>query len=177
MKSRHSAGTAFSPLIFGLGSLFLCLAAVNGLRAEPMGDAPKPAPDFDLMDLAGKEVKLADFKGKALLVFFWTTWSKPCQDQLKALTELQQQYGGKDFSVLGISLDDKGADAVKSFADTQKLNFPIIMGDYKVVQDFGGLQAIPTTFLIEKNHYIIQRHVGIVEKSTLENELKSIMPR
>ena len=177
MKSGKLAEIAHSSLLVGLGILSLCLAATGGLRAEPGPPSLKPAPDFNLLDLAGKEVKLADFTGKAMLVVFWTSWSKPCQEQLKALTELQQQYGGKDFTVLAISLDDKGADAVKNYAETQKLNFPIVMGDYKAVQDFGGLQAIPTTFVIEKGHNVVQKHVGIIEKSTLESELKTIVIR
>jgi len=178
MTSRFSANAAFRPLFVGLGIVSLSLASIGGLQGEPAATPPpKVAPDFVLLDLNGKEVKLSDFDGKAMVVMFWTTWSKPCQDQLKALTELHQQYGGKDFTVLGISLDDKGANEVKAFADAQKLNFPIVMGDYKIVQDFGGLQAIPTTFVIEKHHFVVQRHVGIIEKGTLETELKSAMPR
>jgi cytochrome c biogenesis protein CcmG/thiol:disulfide interchange protein DsbE len=175
MQSPYLAKTTARCLLAGFALAWLWLAPANGLRAQQPPMNPTPAPDFLLKDLAGKDVKLSDFDGKSLLVVFCVTWSKPCQQEFKSLGELQQQYGGKEFTVLGISLDDKGPDSVKSFVDTQKINFPMVMGDYKVVMDFGGLQAVPTTFVIEKNHNIIQRYVGIAEKSTLENDLKSML--
>ncbi len=175
MLSRYFTKTTARYLLKGLALAWLCLVPAQGLRAQQPAMTPKPAPDFLLKDLAGKDVKLADFNGKCLLVVFCVTWSKPCQQQFKTLGELQDQYGGKDFTVLGISLDDKGPDAVKSFVDTQKLNFPMVMGDYQVVQDFGGLQAVPTIFVIERHHNVVQRYVGIAEKSTLENDVKAIL--
>jgi cytochrome c biogenesis protein CcmG/thiol:disulfide interchange protein DsbE len=166
-----------TPIVLSIGlqvfPLLLLPAAIS--RAELVAIASKPVPQFVLKDLAGKDVKPSDFDGKALLVFFWTTGDKWCQAQLKSLIELHQQYSGNEFTVLGISLDDKGKDAVKAFAASNKINFPIVMGDYKVVQDFGGLTAIPTIFVLEKNHNIVQKHVGVVEKNTLENAVKSIL--
>jgi len=176
-QPRHLTKTMAPGLraLTALALACLCLASSPVLRAQQPAMTPRPAPDFDLKDLANKDVKLADFDGKSLLLVFCVTWSKPCQQQFKALSDLQQQYGGKTFTVLAVSLDDKGPEAVKSFIDSQKLNFPFVMGDYKVVQDFGGLQAVPTIFVIEKNHNVIQRYVGIVEKSTLETDVKSML--
>ena len=156
----------------------LPLLAVGLPAAEQSAEKiPRPAPRFVLKDLSDKEVRLSDFDGKALLVVFWATWSPPCQKQLKSLIELQQQYADKNFTVLGISLNDKGTGPVKAFAANSKINFPVVMADYNVVQDFGGVTAVPTIFLIEKNHNIIQKYVGITEKATIENDLKAVLER
>ncbi len=138
---------------------------------------PRRAPAFKLKDLAGKEVQLSDFVGKALIVVFWGTFSRPCEEQLKVLNELQQQYAEKPFAVVGINIDDKGAKPVQAFAEKNKLNFPILVADYQVIQDFGGLTSIPTLFVIETNHNIIQRYEGVTEKAKLENDLKPALER
>lgn len=177
MKLKRLIRTSL-PLSF-LG-LALCLlgpvpAAVMG--AEPTAQPPKPAPQFVLKDLSGKAVKLSDFEGKALLVVFWLTRSGPCQEQIKSLIELQQQYADKQFTVLGFCLNDKGSAAVKAFVDERKINFPVLIADYETVQDFGGITAVPTLFVIEKNHHIIQKYVGLTPKTKLENDLKPILER
>ena len=135
----------------------------------------KPAPAFVLKDTAGKDVKLSDFKGQALIVFFWATWDRPSQKQLAGLMDLQREYEKKGFSVIGISLDDQGPTVVKAYTDSSHLNFPVLMADVTVVQGFGGLDAIPTLFVLEPHHNIISRHVGVTEKGVLEGELKAIL--
>ncbi len=158
--------------------VLLSFALVPGRTvAEEQIRVAKPAPAFELKDLEGHDVKLSDFDGQALLVVFWASWDKNCKIQLPILTELQTQYGGKQFTVIGISLDSAGPDAVKSFAEEHKINFPILMFDLKVVQDFGGLNAIPTSYLIDKNHNIIEKHVGWVEKNAFETDLKAILKK
>ena len=163
-----------------LTALTLCLLAPLSamvVGAESTAQPPKPAPQFVLKDLSGKAVKLSDFDGKALLVVFWLTRSGPCQEQIKSLIELQQQYADKQFTVLGFCLNDKGSAAVKAFVDERKINFPVLIADYKTVQDFGGITAVPTLFVIEKNHHIIQKYVGLTPKTKLENDLKPILER
>ena len=134
-----------------------------------------PAPPFRLLDLNGKPVKLTDFTNKALLVVFWTTWAEPCRAQLPALVALQKQYGGDGFTVLGISLDDKGANHVKEFAAANQLSFPILMADAKVVQDYGGLTAIPTIIVIDRNHFIHHRYVEVVEQRILDAGVRALL--
>jgi peroxiredoxin len=165
---------------------FFCALLVAGLAwfgtARTLGADPpaaktrvaKPAPAFNLKDINGKDVKLSDFAGKALIVFFWATWDKPSQNQIPDLMELQRQYEKQGFSVIGISLDSKGPDVVKTYVETNHLNFPVLMATSDVVQGFGGLEAIPTLFVVEPRHNIISRHVGVTDKSVIENELNAI---
>ena len=134
----------------------------------------KRAPAFVLKDTSGKAVKLSDFKDKTLIVFFWATWDKLSQKQLTSLMDLQRQYEKQGFSVIGISLDDQGPTVVKAYTDSVHVNFPVLMADIDVVQGFGGLDAIPTLFVLEPHHNIISRHVGVTGKDVLEGELKAI---
>jgi peroxiredoxin len=140
----------------------------------PVIQIAKPAPAFALKDTTGKDVKLADFEGKALIVFFWATWDKPSQKQLTDLVDIQRLYEKQGFTVIGISLDNQGPTAVKAYTDSNHIKFPVLMADATVVQGFGGLDAIPTLFVIEPHHNVISRHVGVTGKSVLENELKAI---
>jgi len=163
-----------------------CAATVAGLvwlatAQQAWADPPtaqtrvaKPAPEFELKDVYGKDVKLSDFDGKALIVFFWATWDKPSQKQIPDLIQLQRQYGKQGFSVIGISLDSQGADTVKAYVETNHVNFPVLMANADVVRGFGGLEALPTLFVIEPHHNVITSHVGLTEKGVLESELKAI---
>ena len=145
--------------------------------AEEQAKIAKPAPAFVLRDIEDREVKLSQFDGKAILISFWATWDEPCRKQIQQLIELQQHYGDNEIAVVGVSLDEKGPEPVKAFAKEHKLNHPILMANAKVIQDFGGLDAIPTTFLIDRNHNIIQKYTGLTQTNTLEAEVKAVLKR
>ena len=136
-----------------------------------------PAPAFELKNLDGRLVKSTNFNDKALIVLFWLSSDDLCRKQLLALTELQKDFGNTDFSAIGIALDAGGPQAVKAFVEEQKLAFPILMADYEVVKDFGGLDAVPTLFVIDKNYNIIHKYVGLTEKKVLEDDLKLILKK
>jgi len=120
----------------------------------------KPAPDFILKEIDGKETKLADFKGKVLIVDFWATWCGPCRTEIPTFIVLQSQYASKGFSMIGISVDEQSEKA-KTFAADNKMNYPILMADEKVKRDYGGISTIPTTFVIDKKGIIRDSHVGV----------------
>mgnify|MGYP003338826263 CR=1 FL=1 len=133
----------------------------------------KPLPAFDLKDAAGQSVTSSNFAGKTVLVCFFATWDKPSQRQLPVLTELQRQYATNGVVVLGVALDTKGADAVKAFAATNRLDFTVVIPDYEFIQGCGGLEAIPTTLVVESHGYIIGRHEGVTARAVLEPEIES----
>ena len=120
-------------------------------------------------------MRLEDFDGRAVIVFFWVSSDHPSQRQLPVLIELQKENDAKVFQVLGIALDTGSPKELATFAEQHQLNFPILRFNLKVVQDFGGLQFIPTLFVLDKNHNIIEHYVGWVEKNTLEQDLKAIL--
>lgn len=155
--------------------LLLVVGAWAATNETPL--AAKPAPSFSLRDLDGKAVKMDDFKGKALVIVFLTTWAEPCLEYLPTLVELQRRFGSEEFTVIGLSLDEKGAKHVQEFAMAKKINFPILMADYPTVQAFGGITGLPTTFVIEQKHFILQRYEGIVEKKVLEADVQGVLKK
>jgi peroxiredoxin len=133
-----------------------------------------PAPSFSLKIGRGQFVKLGDFKGKALLVCFLATADKPSLREALILNNLLKEHGETNLAVLGLVFEQNGAAPMKTFAEEQGLGFPLYAPDYDMVQGFGGLTAIPTLFVIDKNQNIIQRYVGVTEANILEADLKAI---
>ena len=158
-----------------LAACSLLLAACSLLLAATCLHAD-PAPAWDLKSLDGKSVKLSDFKGKVVILDFWATWCPPCRAEIPNFVDLQKQYGKKGLQVVGVSLDQGPVDGVVSFAKAQNINYPIVMGDDDVAQKYGGVQAIPTTFIIDPKGNIVQKHVGFTDKDEFEAEIKKLLP-
>jgi thiol-disulfide isomerase/thioredoxin len=136
----------------------------------------KPANfNFKIKDLEGKEVDLASFKGKVVLLNFWATWCGPCKAEIPGFVELQAKYRDH-LTVIGYSVDD---DAVKAraFAQEYKMNYPILLGEGREdVQDaFGPIWGIPASFLISKDGRVCKKHLGIAPKSVFEKEITALI--
>jgi thiol-disulfide isomerase/thioredoxin len=102
---------------------------------EACGADAKPANlDFTLIDMDGKKVNLADYKGRPVLINFWATWCPPCQQEIPAFIELQDKYRDQGFVVLGVSTDDP-ADALKQFATEYKMNYPVLQGTEELMNE------------------------------------------
>jgi cytochrome c biogenesis protein CcmG/thiol:disulfide interchange protein DsbE len=156
------------PLAFFAAIALALSVPLTSLRADP-------APQFTLQDLNGKPVKLSDFKGKVVILDFWATWCPPCRAEIPNFVELQKEYGKQGLAVVGISLDDNPAGVV-DFAKAQGINYPIVMGDQDVAAAYGGVEAIPTTFVIDPAGNIVNKHVGYTEKAEFEAEIKKLLP-
>lgn len=127
--------------------------------------------DFKLKSIEGKEVKLSDFKGKVVILDFWATWCAPCREGIPDLIDIQKNYS-KDVQIIGITVDENPMKVVPPFVKEYKINYPILIGTDEVYQKYGGIDAIPTTFIIDKNGKILKKHIGLVEKEVLINEIK-----
>jgi peroxiredoxin len=145
------------------------LGATNDVRMA------KPAPLFSLKIAQGQTIKLTDFKGKALIICFLATGDRPSQTQALILNSLLKGYSETNLAVLGLVFVQPGAQPIKAYAEEQGLRFPLYPPDYDIVQAFGGLTAIPTLFVIDKNQNIIQKYVGVTEANTLEADLSAIL--
>lgn len=131
--------------------------------------------NFTLKSTDGKDVSLADYRGKVVLVDFWATWCPPCRKGIPDLIELQKQYGDK-FVVIGITLDrEKTLKDVVPFVESYKINYPVVYGTDEVVNHFGGVEAIPTAFMLDQNGKVVSKHVGLQPKSVIEEEIKALI--
>jgi thiol-disulfide isomerase/thioredoxin len=145
------------------------LAAFVAAHAEVV--APKPAPAWKLKDVEGKVVSSEDFKGKVVVVDFWATWCPPCRAEIPGYTALQKKYGKDGLVIIGVSLDEKGPAVVKSFVEKNKVGYQVVMGDESMVKAFGGVEAIPTTFIIDREGKIRERKEGAEETASYEKQI------
>lgn len=177
-------------LIAAIGALALAFIAigeplplfrtsrVSGAAPDGVCDAnPKAAPlDFTLKDVQNKDVKLASFKGKVLVIDFWATWCGPCKLEIPGFVDLQNRYAAKGLQFVGISVDDK-LEQLKPYVDEYKMNYPVLQGlGHDDVQDaFGPIWGIPTTIVIGRDGKICKKHTGMASKDKFEQEIKSLL--
>ena len=96
-------------------------------------------------------------------------------EKIPHFVELQKQYGDKGLTVIGVSLDEQGPEVVKKFVKRLGVNYPIVMANEKVVEAYGGIDAIPTTFVIDRQGRIVSRHMGYDDKTVFEKEIQSLL--
>ena len=134
---------------------------------------PKPAPAFTLKDLDGREISPASLRGKVVIVNFWATWCGPCRAEIPDLVALQEKY--KDtLQVIGISEDEAGVDVVKRFAAEHKINYPVAMTTPEIEKLFPGISALPTSFILDRESRVVQKHVGMLTARTTEYEARHL---
>ena len=138
-------------LLSGLASLAGCSSGSRVKAAVPSSpDKDRhAAPDFTLKDADGKTVHLSDYKGKVVLLDFWATWCGPCQIEIPWFMDIERQNKDKGFEVLGVSMDDEGWEAVKPFLAEMNVNYRVVIGNDARRKAYGGVDALPTTFLID----------------------------
>jgi len=143
----------------------------------PLAALPKlgPAPAWELKDLAGKVVRSDQFAGKVVVVDFWATWCPPCRAEIPGYVALQRKYESQGLVIVGVSLDQAGPDVVKAFAAKYSINYPLVMGDESAVRAFGGVEAIPTTFLIDRSGQIRDRKTGSEETEEYERKIRAVL--
>ncbi|SRR6266508_4125235 len=149
--------------------------AVQADGAACMANAKPANFNFTVKTLEGKEVSLASYKGKVLLLNFWATWCGPCKAEIPGFVELQAKYGDK-LTILGYSVDDT-AEKARAFAQEYKMNYPILLGEGREeVQDaFGPVWGIPASFLVSKEGMICKKHLGIAAKNTFDKEIQALL--
>lgn len=167
--------------------VFAAIAGVYVFRAQIMHriarailSASVPAPmktprSFTLPDSEGHTVRLADFRGKVVLLNFWATWCGPCKVEIPWFEEFQQKYGARGFTVIGVSMDEDGWKVVKPFMDENKMNYPVVVANTGVNLMYGGIESLPTTLMIRRDGKTVAVHSGLMKKEEYEQEIIDLL--
>lgn len=168
--------------VFSVGA---CNAVDKGVEAKATEKKPvkvfvdtaslKPAPDFQVTDLTGKVVSLSDYAGKIIILDFWATWCGPCKLEIPHFIKLYDEYKAQGVEIVGLSLDAGGAKDVEPFARARKINYPMLLGNNKVVSDYGGVRGIPTAFVITQDGKIYRKYVGYRAPDIFEADIRALL--
>jgi peroxiredoxin len=169
MKNVKTMGIALA-----IGAICFSIPLLSR-SAAGVADQTEVAPEWSLTDMNGKTVRSTDFKGKVVILDFWATWCGPCRAEIPNFIALQKQYEKQGLVVVGVSVDEDGPDAVKPFAQKLGMNYPVVLADEKTREAFGGLEAVPTTFVIDREGRIVKEHVGFADKDEFQNEIKPLL--
>ena len=150
------------------------VAGTGSTRAYAKADQRQAMPDFTLADASGQPVRLSDFRGKVVLLNFWTTSCRQCDGEIPWFMEFQKTYGDS-LVVLGLSLDKAGWESVRPYAEEKQINYRVMVGGDEVTRQYGRLRSIPTTLLIDKWGRIAVTHVGYCAKSEYETDTKALL--
>jgi cytochrome c biogenesis protein CcmG/thiol:disulfide interchange protein DsbE len=169
--------TLFASALLVAALFAACSSSTRSVRAASVKpeDQRKDAPDFTLKDADGKVVKLSEYRGKVVLLDFWATWCGPCKIEIPWFMDMQRKNKDKGFEVLGIAMDDEGWEAVKPFATQMGMNYRLVIGNDQTAQMYGGVDALPTTFLIDRGGKIAAVHVGLTSRKDIEDGVQQLL--
>ncbi len=134
---------------------------------------PAAAPALSAVDLDGHRVTSAAFRGKVVLINFWATWCPPCRAEIPELIALQEKYRDR-LQIIGISEDEAPAEVVKKFVADHSINYPVLMMTAEIEKQFPGISALPTSFVVDRESRIVQKHVGMLTARTTEFETRHL---
>jgi len=135
-----------------------------------------PAPEFALESVNGESVRLSDFHGQTVLIHFWATWCGPCKITMPWLVDLQSKYSARGFRVLALALDDDATKVeIGEFADQLHVNFPVLIGNEKVAEAYGGIPAMPESFLVNREGRIVEKVIGLTSKGELDKSVRTAL--
>jgi thiol-disulfide isomerase/thioredoxin len=171
-----------SPLALVIVAFVVALMLYYGYHHARRGAASPPritqstiAPDFSLESLDGKTMRLSDLRGKAVLLNFWATWCGPCKIEMPWFVDLQKQYGSQGLQIVGVAMDDGSKEDIAKFAKDMGVNYPILIGKESVGDQYGGVPALPESFLIARDGKIVDKIVGLRGKSEIEDSIKKAL--
>jgi thiol-disulfide isomerase/thioredoxin len=135
---------------------------------------PDPAPGFKLVDLQGQPITLDEVRGKVVFLNFWATWCGPCRAEVPDLVALQAQYKGR-LQIIGLDVDDDDSAEVQQYVKETGINYPVVMSSDAVRMEYGGIPALPTSFVLDTEGRIVQKHVGLRNPAVYEMEIRSLL--
>ena len=148
------------------------------VERHPQSRKPSPehalAPEFSLPNLAGGQLNLSTYRGKVVLLDFWATWCVPCREEIPHFVEMQNKYRDQGLQIIGVSMDD-GPEPVRDFYQHFQMNYPVVMGNAKIGERYGGVLGLPIGFLIGRDGRIYAKHIGATDVSIFEREIPPLL--
>jgi len=135
---------------------------------------PDAAPEFQLDGLDGKPLSLASERGKVVLLNFWATWCGPCRAEIPDLIALQEKYAGK-LQIIGLTVDEDDAEVVKEAVARTGINYPVAMTSPEIRIKYGGIAALPTSFVLDTQGRVVQKHEGLRDPLLYETEIRALL--
>lgn len=167
-------------ILIGAGLLFVAVGAYVALHGRgrigrgPTAKQHSVAPDFSLPQLNGQLLQLSACRGKVVLLDFWATWCTPCREEIPHLVELQNKYRDRGLEIIGVSMDDS-PDPVREFYQRFQMNYPVVMGNAEIGERYGGVLGLPIAFIIDRDGRIYAKHIGAIEASVLEQDVRAVL--
>ena len=148
--------------------MMMAALVILSVTACTYGQAGSKAPDFSITALDGSTVSLEEIKGNVIFINFWATWCPPCRQEIPGFIELYEKYKADGMMILGVSLDRSGPDVVKEFMQEYGISYPMAMATKEFYEAYEPGQYIPTTFVIDRQGNIKDKHVGYMSKEMME---------
>jgi len=148
--------------------------AAHAGATAPAPAANRTAPDFTRVDLDQRPVSLADYRGKVILLNFWATWCAPCLAEVPRFADWQRKYGQRGLQLVGVSMDEE-EQPVRTAYQKYGLNYPVVMGDEKLGEAYGGVLGLPVTFLIDRKGKVRIVYKGATDLNVIEHQVQSLL--
>jgi peroxiredoxin len=133
------------------------------------------APDFTLSNGYGQTITLSKYRGKVVILNFWATWCPPCKAEIPGFISLYEKYRLKGLEIIGISIDQAGWNVVHNFIQEFEINYPVVMANRKVIQNYGGIQSIPITFIVDRKGRIYTKLMGYRNEKLFEDIISQLL--
>lgn len=169
-KSRILILVAAGILVAGL----LLATRLRGPATTAQSGLPRQAPDFSLPDLSGQKLTLSSYRGKVVLLDFWATWCAPCREEIPRFVEMQDKYQAQGLQILGVSMDDS-PEPVREFSQKFHMNYPVVMGNAKTGELYGGILGLPVAYLIDREGRVTSRHIGAIDAAVFEKKIVNML--
>ncbi|GAC1625437.1 MAG: hypothetical protein NVS9B13_20830 [Candidatus Acidiferrum sp.] len=135
---------------------------------------PDPAPEFKLNSLDGQPLSLADARGKVILLNFWATWCGPCRAEIPDLIALQTKYKDR-LQIIGLVVDSDDKAELRQIVREEGINYPVAVSSDEVRFQYGGIAALPTSFVLDAQGRVVQKHVGLRDPILYEVEVRALL--
>jgi cytochrome c biogenesis protein CcmG, thiol:disulfide interchange protein DsbE len=153
----------------------LIAAGTCGLHAQPRATLlHKPAPEFVRTDLQQQRIDLQAYRGRVVLLTFWATWCAPCQVEMPQFIAWQKKFGPQGLQIVAVSMDDD-AEPVARLVRRRRVNYPIVMGDLKLAELYGGILGLPVTYLIDRHGIVAARFQGETSLETMRAQMEILL--